>query len=177
MGTSVHYRFWSKVEEMPDGCWLWTGIIHYTGYGKFKAGGKTVLAHRFAWEQIKGELPPFKPGGLQLDHLCHVRHCVNPAHLELVTAKENQRRGLGPGRRVMCPAGHEYTPANTYLKYNSWRICKMCKAAEKVKYRQANRDKIRKADLVYYQANRDKILERRRVYDQAKRAKLKAITK
>ncbi len=85
-------RFFSRVDKRPDGCWLWTAHVHpRTGYVQFRIGGrkgKMVLAHRWAYERFTGPIP----AGLELDHLCRVRHCVNPAHLEPVTRSENRRR-------------------------------------------------------------------------------------
>ena len=81
--------FWSRVEKTADGCWLWTSTIVWNGYGQFRIDNRRVYAHRFAYEQVNGTIP----AGLDLDHLCRVRRCVNPAHLEPVTRRENLRRG------------------------------------------------------------------------------------
>lgn len=85
-------RFWSKVDRQPDGCWLWTDAINpRTGYAQVRMGGRggrMVLVHRWSYEHLVAPIPR----GLQLDHLCRVRHCVNPDHLEPVTAQENRRR-------------------------------------------------------------------------------------
>lgn len=77
-------RFWSKVDK-TDECWLWTATITRDGYGQFWVSGKMVRAHRFSWELVNGPIPE----GTQVDHRCHVRRCVNPAHLRLVTHKQN----------------------------------------------------------------------------------------
>lgn len=93
--TPLDERFWPKVYEAPSGCWLWASTLNRKGYGTIRAGGsapKRFLAHRVAYQLVVGAIP----AGLQLDHLCRVRHCVNPAHLEAVTARENLRRGMGP---------------------------------------------------------------------------------
>ncbi len=74
------------------------------------------------------------PEGLELDHLCRVRHCVNPDHLEAVTHRENIRRGLG-GPRSHCINGHEFTPENTSLK-RGWQACRAC-SREKMRVRAA----------------------------------------
>jgi hypothetical protein len=85
-------RFFSRVNGTPDGCWLWTAHVNpRTGYVQFRIGGrsgKMVLAHRWSYEHFVGPIPD----GLQIDHLCRVRHCVNPSHLEPVTARENRLR-------------------------------------------------------------------------------------
>lgn len=79
-------RFWAKVNKTGD-CWLWTGW-RTNGYGRFTTNGKNWRAHRFAFEEMRGPIPE----GLQLDHLCRVRHCVNPDHLEPVTRQQNMLR-------------------------------------------------------------------------------------
>jgi len=87
-------RFWMKVEKGP-GCWSWTGAIS-DGYGSFAEGskGRCHKAHRFAYEQLVGPIPD----GMQLDHKCHNRSCVNPAHLRPVTHKQNMEHDSGAQR-------------------------------------------------------------------------------
>lgn len=82
-------RFASKIEPQPDGCWLWTASCGRGGYGQVWHGGTMARAHRVVYLLVTGS--PI-PDGLELDHLCRVRHCVNPEHLEPVTRQENQRR-------------------------------------------------------------------------------------
>ena len=91
-------------------CLPWVAHSDRFGYGQFKVGGRVVLAHRFAYEMVVGPIPD----GLQLDHLCRVRHCVNPDHLEPVTNRENALRGTGitsvHAAKVNCPkCGGPYT--------------------------------------------------------------------
>lgn len=82
----------SKVSVNPrSGCWEWTAAIQKDGYGQVKRAGRCQKAHRYVYERLVG---PIEVGVQQLDHLCRVRHCVNPAHLEPVTPMENVRRGL-----------------------------------------------------------------------------------
>ena len=91
-GGDVEVRFLFHVDRSYV-CWLWTGCINSDGYAKFGIGGrdgKMVSAHRWAYEHYVGPIP----SGLQIDHLCRVRHCVNPMHLEPVTASENVRRSF-----------------------------------------------------------------------------------
>ena len=85
-------RFTDKIEIDTDSeCWNWTAAIFKgLGYGKFNFNGKTCYAHRVSYELHVGEIP----SGLQIDHLCRNRKCVNPDHLEPVTHIENIRRGM-----------------------------------------------------------------------------------
>lgn len=82
-------RFWQKVNK-TDSCWLFTGAHNGTGYCVIRANGKSTYVHRYSHELHKGQIPE----GLQIDHLCRVRNCVNPAHLEAVTFEENMRRTI-----------------------------------------------------------------------------------
>lgn len=120
-------RFWAKVNK-TETCWLWTASIQRNGYGMFSIGGKKrEVAHRTAYKALIGEIPE----GYQLDHLCRVRNCVNPEHLEPVTQRENIRRGDSPSaqnaRKNECKHGHELTPENTYvLPADGSRHCREC---------------------------------------------------
>lgn len=145
-------RFWLKVAgRETDGCWLWTGALLANGYGMFRAS-KSMAAHRWAYEHVVGPIPE----GLQLDHLCRVRNCVNPSHLEPVTQAENIRRGFKArghslrrsgykpkpkppdyvhvpmADRTQCPQGHPYDDANTYLvRRRNGRTDRTCRACRK----------------------------------------------
>lgn len=118
-------RFLEKIDVTP-GCWLWTASKRPNGYGQFKVGDSPVPAHRFSYEHYFGSIPE----GLQLDHLCRVRSCVNPAHLEPVTQAENIRRGESPparnARKTHCPQGHAYQGDNLIID-GGYRRCRTCK--------------------------------------------------
>lgn len=123
---SILKRFIAKI-ALGDGCWLWTGHVGQNGYGKFYptwAGGtKGVYAHRFAYELFVGPIAP----KLTIDHLCRVRNCVRPAHLEAVTQRENLRRSpLGHAAKTHCPQGHAYDEANTRINPGGGRECRAC---------------------------------------------------
>lgn len=128
-------RFWARVDKKtsPDGCWVWLGCVNNQGYGSIHFGPKSsspVLVHRFAYELLVGPIPE----GLELDHLCNNRRCVNPAHLHLVTHPENCKRGASglawaahQRRKTHCPQGHPYDLFNTYYNKHGGRQCLICK--------------------------------------------------
>ena len=103
-GRTMEDRFWSKVdlngplpERRPElgRCWQWTAAVSSSGYGNFlRSKGVYVNPHRLSWEMARGPVPP----GMQLDHLCHNRLCVNPAHMRAVTNKQNHENLSGPQR-------------------------------------------------------------------------------
>lgn len=120
---TVEQRFWSKVEK-TETCWLWTGGLWKEGYGQFyPTSNPPVVAHRFAYELLVGPVPE----GLELDHLCRVRHCVKPGHLEAVTHSENMRRGAW-AIRTHCKNGHEYTEQNTRWRQRGNSLHRVCRA-------------------------------------------------
>lgn len=130
LGEPYTARFWSRVEKVPDGCWLWRGGRTKNGYGVFGLLNHTFLAHRVAYTMTKGAIPL----GLQIDHLCRVRHCVNPGHLEPVTCSENLCRGeTGRKKQATCNKGHIWTHVIVKKKkrpvaegYYETRTCAIC---------------------------------------------------
>ena len=137
--------FWSQVDKngpvpahRPDlgSCWLWRSYIDPDGYGRFSVGSRTdsskrpALAHRVAYVLTVGEIPE----GLEPDHLCRVRHCVNSLHVELVTHAENVRRGAAGAvnrarqlAKTHCPREHPYDTANTQITPEGKRHCRTCR--------------------------------------------------
>jgi hypothetical protein len=126
-------RFMSKVYIFGDnGCWEWVAGRAKAGYGLFHSGSrttsnlKTVSAHRFSYQAFVGSIPK----GLTIDHLCRVRCCVNPSHLDLVTQRENVLRGeswpADQAQKTHCIHGHPFDKANTYWKKDGTRDCRGC---------------------------------------------------
>lgn len=120
-------RFWMKTDWRGEGCWLWRAGFTTEGYGKFSVASSSALAHRVAYELEVGEIPP----GLVLDHRCRNRSCINPAHLEPVTPRENTLRGEGVSalnaRKPHCHKhGVEFT-RRTRRTGGEYRECLPCK--------------------------------------------------
>lgn len=127
---SVEERFWEKVDPCrTDGCALWLGARTPGGYGSISIKGRMIPAHHI----LAG--PP--PLGLVYDHVvkrgCTHRNCVWPEHLEAVTGNENIKRGRAGqynASKTHCPHGHEFTPANTYIRPGRYgRVCRECRRA------------------------------------------------
>lgn len=125
-------RFMSYVIPVPfTGCWLWLGGMYPSGYGNLRdRPNKDRVAHRWSYRHFVGAIPE----GMQIDHLCRVRLCVNPRHLEVVTNRENCRRGIAGAlttarqlAKTHCPQGHPYSGSNLYIGIKTKaRFCKTC---------------------------------------------------
>lgn len=126
LAEAGHAKFWAKVDKRPDGCWVWTGTS-YEGYGYIRRAGVTQRVYRWAYVTFVGPVPD----GLELDHLCRNRSCVNPEHLEPVTHDENMRRAVPYhflGNRAACANGHAFDEANTVMRADgSGRACRACR--------------------------------------------------
>ena len=132
---TLEERFRSKTVPGENGCILWTGRISKKGYGDFSVNGKTVGAHVFAYEQAYGPVPE----GMELDHKCRVRPCVNAEHLRPMTHRDNVLCGKGfPGinsRKTHCIRGHELDEGNTFQVIRHGAIqgrgCRKCRRMRK----------------------------------------------
>jgi hypothetical protein len=137
--ATLERRFWAKVDkhdqtsEDSTPCWMWNGATSPQGYGHFNLSKKTsTTAHRVSYLLSIGVIPE----GLHLDHLCRNRGCVNPAHLEPVSPRENLLRGEGVAAvnaaKTHCHKGHEFTSENTQVvphssrDHGTKRICLIC---------------------------------------------------
>jgi hypothetical protein len=123
-----------------SGCHIWTGYLDRQGYGHIGTGAKTFATHRLAYEFAKGPIPD----GLTIDHLCRVRACCNPDHLEAVTTRVNVLRGTGitavNARKTHCRNGHEFDDKNTYIWTDGHRRCLACTVEWNRKHRTTNRE-------------------------------------
>lgn len=144
----VASRFWSHVDKgaSVDGCWNWTAATS-DGYGRFSIKHRLYLAHRVAWELEGVEIPP----GLQIDHLCRNRKCVNPQHLEVVDGRTNTLRGTAPSAfnsvKTHCPRGHALDGENLLVVARNgvgtlgrkFRKCRTCQNETYKRYRIAKK--------------------------------------
>jgi HNH endonuclease len=163
--TPIADRVWLRVDKsgpVPEHdptlgpCWLWTGAL-VDGYGAIYGAleGGTKKAHRVTYELSVGPIPP----GLQLDHLCRVRHCVRPSHLEPVTQRENIYRGQAPpsinASKTHCDHGHLLAGDNLRI----YRGCRYCKACRRI---WTEADRRRKGQKERVLISNDQIVEIRR---------------
>ena len=119
----------ARYTPVPEsGCWIWDLSLNSCGYGVLYVGDKQIRAHRYFYEHLRGQIPE----GFVIDHLCKVRCCVNPDHMEIVTFRENVLRGESPSanyaRREHCKHGHLLVGDNVYInqRYPNRRQCRTC---------------------------------------------------
>lgn len=128
----------SRYTPVPEsGCWIWDGGTNTTGYGILVVENKRMVAHRYFYEQLKGPIPE----GLTLDHLCRVRCCVNPNHLEAVSHRVNCLRGVGVSAfcavKTHCIRNHPLSGDNVRIRLgDGGRDCKACHALRQRERRQ-----------------------------------------
>jgi len=154
-------------------CWNWIAYKDKDGYGTFGFNKKIVRAHRFSYELYNGKIP--KP--LQIDHLCRRPSCVNPIHLEAVTAQENMKRGLAGyynKLKTHCPQGHEYTEQNTYTHPSKfYRCCIICQKIQVKEYR----DNPKRKEYLKKHYQRPEIIAKQKECNQKNYQKRKLISK
>lgn len=131
-----------RCDESETGCWLWREHTTPVGYAQLTHQRKPLPAHRVTYELAKGPIPE----GLHVDHLCRVRHCINPDHLEAVTPRENILRGEGRAalnaRKTHCVNGHPFDEENTYVWRDKQRHCRICIRAAVARYRQRKQQEV-----------------------------------
>ncbi|MFJ1461805.1 HNH endonuclease signature motif containing protein [Nocardia sp. N2S4-5] len=141
--TELPERLAAKIAiNESTGCWEWSGCRTASGYGRAWDGKRADWAHRVLYRIARGEIPE----GKVLDHLCRVRHCVNPAHLEPVTDRENTVRGVCPEvtrarhrAKKFCKRDHELFGANVYIDRRGHRVCRTCQSGHAAAYRERKR--------------------------------------
>lgn len=162
-------RFNRSIVKTEAGCWEWQLALSVDGYGRFTIGSytdgsrKQVRAHRWSYEQLRGEIP----AGLHIDHLCRNRRCVNPAHLEPVTSLENTQRGFQK-TKPYCKHGHLLSGDNLYITPGTTRRkCRIC-------MRRQGKERAQRTNYLdykkHYYRNREKILAAKVEYRARKRA-------
>ncbi len=180
----VEERYWAKVKvnEITQ-CWEFQGDVPL-GYGRVFVRGRRgqMLAHRFWYERLVGPIAK----GRVIDHLCRVRCCVNPQHLEAVTAAENSRRSplvmkmieesaARERAKTHCPKGHPYDADNTKpIRNGSGRACRICQRAAQRAYHAQNRETERERKLAHYYANHEERKAKMRAAYHQRKAKPKA---
>lgn len=144
MSQSDRRPILERYVPVPEsGCWLWDKCENGLGYGLVTVNGKQWVAHRYFYTQLRGPIPD----GLTLDHLCRVRCCVNPDHLEPVTMRVNCLRGISfaavNAAKTICINGHDWNTGGYYLakrKLGYERVCKACRNDIQRRYRRKRRE-------------------------------------
>jgi HNH endonuclease len=121
-GSDPQQRLLNHIAAGYGGCWIYTGRTDHKGYGTFGWNGRSVIAHRAAYLLLVGPIPD----GLTIDHLCRVRRCIRPDHLEPVTLRENMSR---KPPKTHCPQGHPYSGDNVVYK-RGYQTCRICRRAQ-----------------------------------------------
>jgi hypothetical protein len=143
---TIEQSFWERANK-AEGCWLWSGSLNDDGYGILRR----LSAHRYAYELLVGPIPD----GMEIDHVCSVRKCVNPAHMEAVTHTENIRRSWVRGNcenrrntlaemhksKTHCPHGHALSGENLVFDTQSGaRRCRICNNNKAARYKQRKKE-------------------------------------
>jgi hypothetical protein len=157
--AGARLKFLSKITvDASTGCWLWTKYVGPHGYGMINVpaseSDKTIqYAHRYSYAATYGAIP----SGLDLDHLCRRRTCVNPAHLEAVTRRENLLRGntltAAKVAQTHCSNGHPLSGENLYVNPASGsRNCRTCRTELYRAWVDKNRERRREIDRAFGRA-------------------------
>ncbi len=126
---SLEQRLWLRTVVDRAGCRLWMGNRNKWGYGAISDKGQARSVHRVSYSLFVGPIPE----GHEVDHLCRVRNCWTPDHLEAVTKVEHGRRSQN-ATKTHCPEGHEYGGVNLY-EYKGGRYCRKCRVIKNTRYK------------------------------------------
>jgi HNH endonuclease len=148
----VLQKLWDRMVDKFDihenGCWVWNRTISSQGYGRLGRTGTTNFAHRISyWFHVGGI-----PEGLDLDHKCRCRACINPSHLEPVTNKVNAQRGRAGAHnreKTECAKGHAFDSRNTGVRANGTRYCRECLRANSILFNRTHPERRREISQKY----------------------------